>query len=302
MSNITLNSNICSYDNPLTQSLSLEEDTPEINFLANTNSLTNLKDDIMNPILSIFKKEESLTLKDKLEYSLFLSYAIVNFTKEMQKEFNEEECHLSLLNWVWGYRKKMKEFRFETELKNSLKLIQNFDNFFPNKYNKLLLEINFIIQLLINILNIFKFLPITSSQILNLKLYEKLSKIKGYIKSFTQEEVLNLTDLVLLKWKTQVDSESEEKVITSFKLNNLGIKRHREEKIEEQATEADSADNDTSTDISNMNNINNDDNINLNKKLKNKNIKVSFDLSRNSVIYFKKDDSPFQITLDKQKK
>jgi hypothetical protein len=261
----------------------------------------------MTPILSTLKKEEDLTLKEKLEFSYCLSIAITSFNEDMIKEFNEEECHLTLLNWVWRYGKKFKEFRIENEIKNSINLTQNFDIFFP-KYNILLIEINFIMDLLINILNIFIFLPITSNEILNLKLYEKLSKIKKYIKSFANQDILNLTDIILQKWKAQVDAENEEKIITRFKLNNLGIKRNRtvEEKIEEQATEADSVDNDTNIDsINNINNnniiIHNNGNINLNKKIKNKKIKISFDLSKNSVCYFNKNDMPFQITLDKQK-
>ena len=293
------NINFC--ENPPLQSLFLNEETPEINFLPKLSTLSFEKDDFFLALLSIFKNEENLTLKDKLDFSYLISIAISSFTDEMIKEFNEEECHLSLLNWVWRYKKKFKEFRIENELKNSIKLIPNFDNFFSNKYNKLLIEINFILQLLINILNIFKFLPITSSELLSLKFYEKLSKIKEYIKSFAQEEILNSVEFVRLKWKTQIDSENEQKIITKFKLDKLGIKRKREEKNEEQDTEADSANDDSGSNI--INNINNiyNENININKKIKSKKIKVSFDFSRNSVIEYQKDDMPFQITLDKQK-
>ena len=298
---------ICSIETPSLPSLSLDEESPELNFPSESNTKVHPSTDIMSQILSTLKKEEDLTLKDKLEFSYFLSLAVANFNEEMVKEFNEEECHLTLLNWVWGYGKKFKEFRIENEVKNSIKLNQNFEIFFP-KYNILLIEINFIMDLLINILNIFIFLPITSNEILNLKLYEKLSKIKKYIKSFANQDILNLTDIILQKWKAQVDAENEEKIITRFKLNNLGIKRNRtvEEKIEEQATEADSVDNDTNIDsINNINNnniiIHNNGNINLNKKIKNKKIKISFDLSKNSVCYFNKNDMPFQITLNKQK-
>ena len=299
--------NICSVENPSFQSLSLNEESPELNFQPESNCLVHPNSDCMTLILSTLKKEEDLTLKEKLEFSYYLSFAISNFTEDMMKEFNEEECHLTLLNWVWRYGKKFKEFRIENEIKNSINLNQNFEIFFP-KYNILLIEINFIMELLINILNIFIFLPITSNEILNLKLYEKLSKIKKYIKSYANQNILNLIDIVLQKWKNQVDAENEEKIIARFKLNKLGIKRNRtvEEKIEEQATEADSVDNDTNIDyINNINNNNiiipNNGNINLNKKIKNKKIKISFDLSQNSVCYFNKDDMPFQITLDKQK-
>ena len=293
------NINFC--ENSPLQSLSLNEETPEINFLPKLSALSFENGDFLSALLSIFKNEENLTLKDKLDFSYLISIAISSFTDEMIKEFNEEECHLSLLNWIWRYKKKFKEFRIEIELKNSIKLIPNFNYIFSNKYNKLLIEINFILQLLINILNIFKFLPITSSELLSLKFYEKLSKIKEYIKSFAQEEILNSVELVRLKWKTQIDSENEQKIITKFRLDKLGIKRKREEKNEEQDTEADSANDDSGSNI--INNINNiyNENININKKIKSKKIKVSFDFSRNSVIEYQKDDMPFQITLDKQK-
>ena len=242
-------------ENPAYQSLSLTEETPDIKFFPGLNTLSLQKDDFLSTLLLILKNEESLTLKDKLNFSYLVSIAISSFTEEMIKKFNEEECHLSLLNWVWRYKKKFKEFIIEKELKNNIKLIPNFDYFFSNKYNKLLIEINFILQLLINILNIFKFLPMTSSELLNLKFYEKLSKIKEYIASFAQEEILNSIDIVLSKWKTQIDSENEQKIITKFKLDKLGIKRKREEKNEEQDTEADSANGDSGVNI--INNINN---------------------------------------------
>ena len=305
MSLLIKEANYFSKDEPMNQSLSLIEESPEIDFFAKSDDIGQVKENFFIEIISKFKNEESLTLKDKLEFSYLLSLAISSFNEEMIKEFNEEECHLSLLNWVWRYRKKIKEFRNIIQNKNSLKLIPNFIYFFSNKYNKLLIEINFIIQLLINILNILYFLPITSSELLNLKLYEKLSKIKEYIKPFVQKDIVNLTDIILLRWKELIDLESEQKIIAKFKLNKLGIKRIREEKIAEQTTETDSTDNDTIINIeTNINNniiINNNKKINLNKKFKNKKIKVSFDLSRNSVIKYNKDDMPFQITLEKQK-
>ena len=305
MSLLIKEANYFSKDEPMNQSLSLIEESPEIDFFAKSDDIGQVKENFFIEVISKFKNEESLTLKDKLEFSYLLSLAISSFNEEMIKEFNEEECHLNLLNWVWRYRKKIKEFRNIIQNKNSLKLIPNFIYFFSNKYNKLLIEINFIIQLLINILNILYFLPITSSELLNLKLYEKLSKIKEYIKPFVQKDIVNLTDIILLRWKELIDLESEQKIIAKFKLNKLGIKRIREEKIAEQTTETDSTDNDTIINIeTNINNniiINNNKKINLNKKFKNKKIKVSFDLSRNSVIKYNKDDMPFQITLEKQK-
>ena len=250
-------------------------------------------------ILDTIKNDDELALKDKLAFSLFLVMNTNCFNEDLINEFNEEECHLSLLNWIWRYNKKLKQFQLEHQLK--INLFQNFDTFLPN-YNKLLIEINIIMELLINILNFLAFLPINSSDILHLKLYEKLFKIKGYIKSYANEYLLNLINFVLEKWKAEVEAENEEKIITRYKLNQLGIKRPRsqDDKDDKEDTEADSVD-DNENNIKINNITDNKINSNLNKKTKKNNIKVSFDLQNNSVIYFKKDDAPFQITLDKQK-
>ena len=254
----------------------------------------------MKLILSTLKNEEDLTLKDKLDFSFILSISKGNFTEETIKEFCEEECHLALLNWVWKYTKKLKKFKLESELREKYLLNRenNFEEFFQ-KYNILLIEINFILDLLINILNLFSFLPITSSDLLNLKLYQKLQKIKSYIKSFSNINILKTLDFVLNKWRIQIDSENEQKILAKFMLNKLGIKRKRnwEVDIEDRETEINSVEDEENLNSNNINNIS----INNKKKfnIKNKKNKVSFDLNKNSVIYYQKTDMPFQITIDK---
>ena len=256
--------------------------------------------DFMKIILSTLKNEEDLTLKDKLDFSFILSISKGNFTEETIKEFCEEECHLALLNWVWKYAKKLKKFKLESELREKYLLNRenNFEEFFQ-KYNILLIEINFILDLLINILNLFSFLPITSSDLLNLKLYQKLQKIKSYIKSFSNINILKTLDFVLNKWRYQIDSENEQKILAKFMLNKLGIKRKRnwEVDIEDRETEINSVEDEENLNSNNINNIS----INNKKKfnLNNKKNKVSFDLNKNSVIYYQKTDMPFQITIDK---
>ena len=256
--------------------------------------------DFMKIILSTLKNEEDLTLKDKLDFSFILSISKGNFTEETIKEFCEEECHLALLNWVWKYTKKLKKFKLESELREKYLLNRenNFEEFFQ-KYNILLIEINFILDLLINILNLFSFLPITSSDLLNLKLYQKLQKIKIYIKSFSNINILKTLDFVLNKWRIQIDSENEQKILAKFMLNKLGIKRKRnwEVDIEDRETEINSVEDEENLNSNNINNIS----INNKKKfnINNKKNKVSFDLNKNSVIYYQKTDMPFQITIDK---
>ena len=263
-----------------------EEDIPDVK-------------NIQEFILKTIKNDGDLTLGEKITFSLLLVLNTKCFNEEFIREFNEEECHLSLLNWAWRYKKKLKQFQLQNQLKNNF--FDNFEIFLP-QYNKLLIEINIIMELLINILNFFVFLPINSSDILHLKLYEKLIKIKGFINSYANDYLLNLINFVLNKWKTVVDEENEVKIISRFKLSQLGVKRPRspDEKEDKEDTEADSVDYNEDNKI----NINNNSikYSNLNKKIKNKNnIKVSFDLQQNSVIYFKKDDIPFQISLDKNK-
>ncbi len=257
------------------------------------------KNDMKTLILETFKNDDELSLGQKIAFTYFLNMNKNSFNDELIREFIGEECHLSLLNWVWRYNKKFKQFQLQHQLK--INLIEYFENFLP-QYNKLLIEINIIMELLINILNFFVFLPINSSDILHLKLYEKLIKIKENIKCYANEYILNLINFVLNKWKTEVDIENEAKIITRYKLNQLGIKhpRSQDDKEDKEETEADSVD--YSEDNIKIN-VNNKSiiysNSNLNKKTK-KNIKVSFDLQQNSIIYFKKDDIPFQISLDKQ--
>ena len=82
-------------------------------------------------------------------------------------------------------------------------------------------------------------------------------------------------------------------------LNKLGIKRKRnwEVDIEDRETEINSVEDEENLNNNNINNIS----INNKKKfnLNNKKNKVSFDLNKNSVIYYQKNDAPFQVTIDK---
>ena len=281
---------LISYEINTNQSLSLPPNNKDIQ------TEKEVDNNVKKYILETIRNDDDLTLGEKIAFTRFLIMNENCFNDEFIREFNEEECHLSLLSWIWRYNKKFIQFQLQHQLK--INLIVNYE-IFLSQYNKLLIEINIIMELLINILNFFVFLPINSSDILHLKLYEKLIKIKANIKSYANDYLINLINLVLNKWKTEVDTENEAKIITRYKLNQLGIKhsRFQDEKEDKEDTEADSIDD---CDANNKININNNS-INysyLNKKTK-KNLKVSFDLQKNSVIYFKKDDIPFQISLEK---
>jgi hypothetical protein len=73
-----------------------------------------------------------------------------------------------------------------------------------------------ILELLNNILIIFELLDIKSKDILDLKLYEKLNKIKGYVRKLPSSPISNcVTDninLILLKWKKCVDDAFEKEL------------------------------------------------------------------------------------------
>lgn len=258
----------------------------EINQQTKSSPLTVQEDDLEKTILDTFKNDDMLNLGEKITFCCWLVLNRNSLNEKIINNLNEEECHLNLLNWIWKYNKKLKQY--------SLLFLPNFNNGNNSniEFNKLIIEINLILELLINILNVFVFLPINSRDILHLKLYEKLIKIKEYIKSYANEYLLNLIQLVLNKWKAIVDEDEGKKIINKFKLNLLGRKTERSD--EDKDTEADSEDG-----TSNNNKI---ININLSNNIKKtkKNIKVSFDLNQNRVMYFRKEDIPLVISNQKK--
>ena len=93
-----------------------------------TNITEESKNNFKKFILDTIKNDDELALKDKLAFSLFLVMNTSGFNEELINEFNEEECHLSLLNWIWRYNKKLKQFQLEHQLKINLfqKIIINY--------------------------------------------------------------------------------------------------------------------------------------------------------------------------------
>ena len=179
-------------------------------------------------------------------------------------DFFEEECHLSLLNWV---------FNEKIFLKN-----KNLNN---NNINN---KFNLFLQLLNNVLYIFLSLPINSNDILNLKMFQRLKNIKYYISLWNNINIknyyINLINQILNIWKEKVEIN-----FNSF----LNIKRNRDFNKDKfylkEDTEADSYDNDS---------------IIYEKELKIKNKKngktLKFDLSKNKKIIFNKEDEPIKIS------
>ena len=205
-------------------------------------------------IIEVIKQEENLHIFQKIT---FTNSILVNKDKFSElKEFYEEECHLSLLNWVWKERKTLK---------------------YPS-YN-LNHHLFHILALLNNILNIFLILPINSKDILDLKLFEKLNSIRSLIKNWNMDiPILNLIKEILDKWKCSIEESKE------IKLNK---KRNRSE----EETEADS---DINLSLNNIKVIF-PQTVNINNKIKKKK-HVSIDLSKNKTIYFDKDEIPSSVS------
>ena len=231
------NSNFCGIENPI-----------ELPFKANS------VNELETYIIQIIKKEDTLNIFQKYNftYSILLNSDKFNDLKE----FYEEECHLSLLNWVWKERKTLK---------------------YPS-YN-LNHHLFHILALLNNILNIFLILPINSNDILDLHLFDKLNSIRSLIKNWNMDiPILNLIKEVLDKWKCSIEESKE------IKLNK---KRNRSE----EETEADS---DINLSLNNIKVIF-PQTVNINNKIKKKK-HVSIDLSKNKTIYFDKDEIPSSVS------
>ena len=227
-------------------------DFQNINYLFGSlkiNSIENFETFIIETI----KQESNLNILQKISFTN--SILLNNDKLNKLKDFYEEECHLSLLNWIWNERMFLKYPK------------SNINKFFG------------LLALLINILNIFKILPIKSNDILDLKLFEKLIKIKEFIKKWSnQNQIITLISCVLDKWKFAVEEEYEKKlnkkrnkIESEVKFNNINLLSNK------------------------YNNVNIQKNFN-NKKVK-KNLKI--ELSKNKVLYFDKDTAPFEVSIIK---
>lgn len=206
-------------------------------------------------IINTIKQEDFMNLQAKVYFTYFIiqnQHLLVNLN-----DFYEEECHLSLLNWVWKEKSLLKNPCFSTEF----------------------YSLNFLLELLNNILNIYEILPIKSNDILDLKLFEKLKKIKGYIAKWNiYLPIFDKITSILSKWKNEVDT------FTEIKLNQKR-KRHNEDD-----TEADSEDN----------NLVNFLVFNIEKKNKKKEKKnVKIELNKNKTVYFDKDLEPSSVGKEK---
>ena len=215
------NINFCGIENPI-----------ELPFKANS------VNELETFIIQIIKKEDALNIFQKITFTYSI---LLNEDKfDDLKEFYEEECHLSLLNWVWKERKILKY------------PCTNFNHLFN------------VLVLLNNILNIFQILPINSKDILDLKLFDKLNIIRYLIKNWKIEHpILNLISNLLDKWKKNIEESKDIK---------LNVKRNRSEDETEADSDINLLNNNIKVNISkNVNNIN--------KKIK-KNIRIDLSKNR----------------------
>lgn len=101
-------------------------------------------------VLQIFRYEKTLTIEQKINFTSIL----VNYRNHLDlAEFFEEECHLSLVQWIYS----------------NIPLITTEDDQ--------------IFHLLYNIIILFEVLPINVNDLFELKIFDKLNKIRKLIKN-----------------------------------------------------------------------------------------------------------------------
>lgn len=211
-------------------------------------------------IITKLHHDDQMDIQERCFFSCFL---LSNAEKiNGMQEFFEEECHLGLLNWFWNDRKVLKNVRNNIEYCHML------------------------IGLLTNILNIFKIIEIKPKDILQLKLYEKLLKIKAYVNNLFKNnnnifnlyaDTPNLIIFILNRWKNVLDDD----FLKQAKLSQL-LSNKRKRSFDEDDTEASS--------IIDLNPLN----IKKNKKKLN----VSFNFNQNQIFKYYKDSPPaFKISV-----
>ena len=227
-------------------------------------------------VIETINHDASLSLPSKLTFTHFLISNGI-FLSKLSLDFYEEECHLSLLNWIWNIRNIFKA----TILNKPSNDLSNTSFYYENKVVCIILE------LLNNILIIFELLDIKSKDILDLKLYEKLNKIKGYVLKLPPFPVcscvINNLHFVLEKWNKMCNGMECNK-------KKKGTDEDDERKSVMNMTTNDAELDDAETAVSSFE----EDSTNVKK-----NKKVSFNLLRNKEVEFGKEDEPFKVGCKK---
>jgi len=164
----------------------LDELAEESNYQSINDPKTGIEKDLEDGIIQIIHNDYLMDLSTKLEVSQMLNNNMKIIVKF--KDFLEEECHLSLIEWVL------------VELK-SLSQTDSSDLFD---------KVGALIKLTFNIFNILYYLQINVSDIIHLKLYEKLLYIKSYLIKYNFDKSLVFSAKnILAKWKQLVESVKE---------------------------------------------------------------------------------------------
>lgn len=116
---------------------------------------------ILDYILNCFKWDTFMNIDQKVYLTAFI-YSHKDLLAHSE-DFYEEECHLALVNWAYSFRDALRN-----------------DEPVDEK----------IYHLIYNILIIFEILPIKVTDLFELKIFEKLNKIRKFIK---QENSLSKT-------------------------------------------------------------------------------------------------------------
>jgi hypothetical protein len=269
-------------DHPFTVDIPLNEDAPlkyETTNLTSTclHTITNDNTTFESFIIDTIHQDATLSLSSKLYFTRIL---LLNFMKlrYLSDDFYEEECHLSLLNWIWNVKHIL--ISWDNNSKDNKPLINDKTNSDEN-------ILSIILELLNNILIILETLPIKSNDILDLKLYEKLNKIKGYVLKLPPFPlcscVINNIHFVLEKWKKEIDGMYNRKERNQKK---KGSDEDYESKcVTNMITDAELDDAETAVSSE-------EDSMKKNKK-------VSFNLLRNKEVEFGKEDEPFKVGCKK---
>lgn len=242
-------------------------------------------------ILSKIRNDDLMNINQKCAFTSFLLFNPILLNNDFIKEFLDEECHLTLMNWIYNEKNILRSPNEDVDL----------SNFY------------LVLGLLINILNIFELLPIKSNDLILLKLYDKLLKINEYINLYVKQNtvILNCVQHLLKKWEKEIRLYKEAKFINDFIATKLGVKTKRsedkanneipelekpkkvkKEKEDKEDTEADSEDCGKSSNKNKLNHksiIKSDNNI---IKINKKNKRVSFDFQKNIIIKFNPNDTP----------
>lgn len=147
-------------------------------------------------VIQMFKFDKEIDIDTKI----FLTSCVINNCHMLTNldDFFEEECHLSLVDWIYNL------FRFNK--KNNLPFDQKLRD------------------LLNNILIIFEILPIKTKDLLSLKIFEKLNKIRKFIKHSKCPLTFKLKRL-LKYWKGYMSNDVAQTIL----LMNQKRKREKED-------------------------------------------------------------------------